>query len=237
MTGVGIAFVHGGKHDSRCWRPTMDVIAARAPGLTMVAPDLPGRGGVPGDDMSLAGCVKSVVDQIDAAGLDELLLVGHSLAGITVPLIAAALGPARVTRIVAISCCVPPQGETTESTVNLAARGTARLLERTSFPRPLANWLFCNGMTPSQRAYGMSCLVPDAPDTPQLTRAPADRSTLPASIPRTWVLTTHDRCVTPRVQRRFAANLGVSETVPIATGHNPMIADPDGLADILLARL
>jgi hypothetical protein len=39
------------------------------------------------------------------------------------------------------------------------------------------------------------------------------------------------------VQRRFAANLGVSETVPIDTGHNAMIADPHGLADILLARL
>jgi pimeloyl-ACP methyl ester carboxylesterase len=234
---TGIAFIHGGKHDSRCWRPTMDVIAARAPGMKMVAPDLPGRGSIPGDDMSLAGCVKSVVDQIDDAGLDGILLVGHSLAGVTVPLIAAALGPERVTRIVAVSCCVPPQGRTTASTVNLVTQGVARLLERVSFPRPLARWLFCNGMTAEQRAYGMSCLVPDAPDTPGLTRAPADRSTLPAEIPRTWVLCTRDRTLPPRVQRRFAANLGVSETVPIDTGHNPMIADPDGLADILLARL
>jgi hypothetical protein len=36
---------------------------------------------------------------------------------------------------------------------------------------------------------------------------------------------------------RFAANLGVSEIVPLDTGHNAMIADPDALAAILLARL
>jgi pimeloyl-ACP methyl ester carboxylesterase len=235
-SGTGIAFVHGGMHDSRCWRPTMDVITARSPELPIVAVNLPGRGGTTGD-MSLAGCVASAVAQINAAGLDRLLLVGHSLAGVTVPLIAAELGAERVVRIVAISCCIPPQGKTTADTVNLVTRGVARLLERVSFPRPLARWLFCNGMTAEQRDLGMACLVPDAPDTPGLTRAPADRSTLPASIRRTWVLTTRDRCLPPRVQRRFAANLGVSETVTIDTGHNPMIADPDGLADILLARL
>jgi pimeloyl-ACP methyl ester carboxylesterase len=235
-TAGGIAFVHGGKHDGRCWRPTMDVIAARAPELPMVAVDLPGRGGTTGD-MSLAGCVASAVEQINKTGLESLLLVGHSLAGVTVPLIAAELGADRVVRIVAISCCVPPQGKTTADTVSLLTQGVARLLERVSFPRPLARWLFCNGMTAEQRALSMRLLVPDAPDTPGLTRVPADRSTLPASIPRTWVLTTRDRVVPPRVQRRFAANLGVSETVPIDTGHNAMIADPHGLADILLARL
>ena len=80
-------------------------------------------------------------------------------------------------------------------------------------------------------------LVPDAPDTPGLTRAPADRSALPLQIPRTWVLTLRDRTLPPRVQLRFAANLGVSEIVPIDTGHNPMIADPEGLASIIIERL
>ena len=232
----GIAFVHGGKHDSRYWRPVTDAITARRPELPMVAVDLPGRGGTPGD-MSLAGCVTSAVGQINGAGLGTMILVGHSLAGVTVPLIATELGADRVRRIVAVSCCVPPQGRTTADTVSLPTRLVARLLERVSFPRPLARWLFCNGMTDEQRELSLRLLVPDAPDTPGLTRAPADRSALPAEIPRTWVLTLRDRPLPPRVQLRFAANLGATEIVPIDTGHNPMIADPDGLADILLARL
>jgi hypothetical protein len=51
------------------------------------------------------------------------------------------------------------------------------------------------------------------------------------------VLTLRDRTVPPRVQLRFASNLGAQEIVPIDTGHNPMIADPDGLAAIIAGRL
>jgi pimeloyl-ACP methyl ester carboxylesterase len=231
-----IVFVHGGKHDSRCWEPTMDVIRAAAPGMPQLAVDLPGRRGTAGDTR-LAGCVHSAVGQIEEAGLGRVLLVGHSLAGMTVPLIAGELGAARVSRIVAIACCVPPPSKTTADTVNVATRLVARLLEHYPMPRWLARQMFCNGMSTAQTDFTLSVLVPDAPDTPGLTRAPADRSTLPAQIPRTWVLTLRDRTLPARVQLRFAANLGASEIVPIDTGHNPMIADPQGLASIIVERL
>ena len=104
----GVVFVHGGKYDGRCWGPTMDVIRARAPGLAQLAVDLPGRRGTTGDT-TLAGCVRSAADQIEDAGMSSILLVGHSLAGVTVPLVASELGTARVSRIMEIACCVPPQ--------------------------------------------------------------------------------------------------------------------------------
>jgi pimeloyl-ACP methyl ester carboxylesterase len=236
MSADGIVFVHGGKHDSRYWQPTMDAIARRQPKVRQLAVDLPGRRGMPGD-MSLAGCVKSAVEQIGAADMGTVVLVGHSLAGVTVPGIAGELGASRVERIVAVSCCVPPQGKTTADTVSWPTRLVARLLERVPMPRWLARQIFCNGMTAEQTELSLRLLVPDAPDTPGLTRVPADRSALPTQIPRTWVLTLRDRTLPPRVQLRFAANLGVSEIVALDTGHNPMIADPDGLAEILLARL
>jgi pimeloyl-ACP methyl ester carboxylesterase len=232
----GIVLVHGGKHDSRYWQPTVDALRRRDPALSVHAVDLPGRRGMLGD-MTLAGCVKSAVEQIDGAGLDTMLLVGHSLAGVTVPGIATALGADRVRRIVAVSCCVPPQGQTTADTVSFPTRLVARLLEHVDMPRWLARELFCNGMSKEQAELSLRLLVPDAPDTPGLSRAPADRSNLPTSIPRSWVLTLRDRAIPPRVQLRFAANLGASEIVPLDTGHNAMIADPDALAAILLARL
>jgi pimeloyl-ACP methyl ester carboxylesterase len=232
----GIVLVHGGKHDSRYWQPTVDVLRQRDPALCVHAVDLPGRQGMSGE-MTLAGCVQSAVDQINNAGLDTLLLVGHSLAGVTVPGIATALGADRVRRIVAVSCVVPPEGQTTADTVSFVTRLVARLLDHVDMPRWLARELFCNGMSKEQAELSLSWLVPDAPDTPGLSRAPADRSGLPARIPRTWVLTLRDRAIPPRVQLRFAANLGAAEIVPLDTGHNAMIADPGALADILLARL
>jgi pimeloyl-ACP methyl ester carboxylesterase len=232
----GIVLVHGGKHDSRCWQPTVDALRQRDPALSVHAVDLPGRRGMLGD-MTLAGCVESAVEQIDSAGLDTMLLVGHSLAGVTVPGIATALGADRVRRIVAVSCCVPPQGKTTADTVSFPTRLVARLLEHVDMPRWLARELFCNGMSKEQAERSLGWLVPDAPDTPGLSRAAVDRSSLPASIPRSWVLTLRDRAIPPRVQLRFAANLGASEIVPLDTGHNAMIAAPDALAAILLARL
>jgi pimeloyl-ACP methyl ester carboxylesterase len=236
MSADGIVFVHGGKHDSRYWQPTMDAIAEREPSVHLLAVDLPGRRGMIGD-MTLSGCVNSAVAQVQRADMGSIVLVGHSLAGVTMPGIASKLGAERVRRIVAVSCCVPPQGKTTADTVSWSSRLVARLLERVPMPRWLARQIFCNGMSAEQTELSLRLLVPDAPDTPGLTRAPADRSALPPDIPRTWVLTLRDRTLPPRVQLRFAANLNVSEIVPIDTGHNPMIADPQGLAEILLARL
>lgn len=140
----GIVFVHGGKHDSRYWRPTMDVITERAPTVQLEAVDLPGRQGVPGD-MSLAGCVESAVEQINATGMNSMILVGHSLAGVVVPGIATQLGQQRVRKIVAVACCVPPEGKATADTVGVPTRLVARLLEHISMPRWLAAKYYATG--------------------------------------------------------------------------------------------
>jgi pimeloyl-ACP methyl ester carboxylesterase len=232
----GVVFVHGGKHDSRCWSPTITAVARLEPEAKLLAVDLPGRRGMPGGT-NFAACVQSAIEQIDDAGIDSMVLVGHSLAGVTVPGIASRLGARRVRRIVAVACCVPPQGKTTADTVSLPTQLVARLLEKVPMPRWLARQMFCNGMSAQQAALSLDMLVPDAPDTPGLTRERVDRSALPGEIPRTWVLTMRDRTLPPRVQLRFASNLGAEEIVPIDTGHNPMIADPDGLAVIIAGRM
>lgn len=238
MSGTpdGLVFVHGGKHDSRCWGPTLAAVAVLQPEVKLLAVDLPGRGGMPGDT-NFAACVESAIGQINDAGINSMVLVGHSLAGVTIPGIASQLGADRVWRIVAVACCVPAEGKTTVDAVSLPTRLVARLLEKVPMPRWLARYMFCNGMSPEQAALSLDLLVADAPDTPGLTRERVDRSGLPGQIPRTWVLTLQDRTVPPRVQLRFASNLGAEEIVPIDTGHNPMIANPDGLAAIIVRRL
>ncbi len=240
MTGSpALVLIHGGQHDSRCWQPTLDVIARRAPEVRTLAVNLPGRQGVPGDldTLTIADCVDAAVGQVEQAGLDDVVLVAHSMAGLTVPGVATRLGAGRVRRIICVAASVPPQGQRILDTllppirlaVSRASHGSNEL------PRWMAKRMFTNGMTPQQRSFSLSVLIPDAS---RLSFETVDRSGLPAAIPRSWVLTRRDRSLPPRQQRRFIANLGgVEEVVELDTCHNAMISRPDELAAILLARL
>jgi len=100
----------------------------------------------------------------------------------------------------------------------------------------MARQMFTNGMTPEQRAFSLSVLIPDAS---RLAFETVDRSALPASIPEELGADhRRDRSLPPRQQRRFIENLsGVDEVIELDTCHNAMISKPDELAAILLARL
>ncbi len=78
----------------------------------MLAVDMPGHGATPGDltTVSIADCVRSAVAQIENAGLHEVIVVGHSLAGLTVPGMVTALGSPRVREMILAAACLPAQG-------------------------------------------------------------------------------------------------------------------------------
>jgi len=91
-------------------------------------------------------------------------------------------------------------------------------------PRWMAKRMFTNGMSPEQRAFSLSVLIPDAS---RLALERVDRSALPDRIPRSWVLTRRDRSLPPRQQRRLIENLGrVEEVIDLDTCHNAMISRP-----------
>ncbi|CAO5239341.1 alpha/beta fold hydrolase [Frankia sp. AgKG'84/4] len=76
-----------------------------------LAVDLPGRAGRPADPMALTveDCVASVLADVEAAGLPDVVLVAHSSGCFLVPGIVERLG-ARVRHIVLTPPCVPPEG-------------------------------------------------------------------------------------------------------------------------------
>ena len=84
-----VVLVHGGGFAGSCW----DLLLEHLDG-PVLAVDLPGRGRHPAalDSVTLESAAASVVADIDAAGFDEVVLVGHSLAGCSMP---AAIGLAR----------------------------------------------------------------------------------------------------------------------------------------------
>ncbi|MEH6796109.1 alpha/beta hydrolase [Rhodococcus sp. NPDC079359] len=234
-----IVLVHGGQHTSECWEPTVSALAALHPDIEVIAVDLPGRAGNPADirTVGIADCVASVVADIENAGVDEVMLVAHSMAGVTVPGVAAALGADRVSRMVFVAAAVPPDGKSILQDLvgDLQEEVSDKVddqAEPAPFPRELAEQLFCNGMTGEQTEFSISGLCAEST---LLATQPVDRSAMPTSIPRTWILTGQDRAVTPEQQRAHIDNLGgVEDVVEIDTCHNVMISEPEILAKVLV---
>lgn len=241
-TGTALVLVHGGQHDHRCWQPTVDVLRERTPHVPVVAVDLPGRDGdiAALEGYSVASCVDAVMTQLDAAGVDDVVLVAHSAGGIVVPQLAERLGAGRVRRLVFLAAFVPPDGGCINDALTGPFAPIAKLSARRKspskpLPGPLSAAVFGNGMTPAQRRFMLDHLCPE---TAALGRVRVDRSGMPTSIPRTWILTLQDRALSIKQQRGSIARLGgVEEIVALDTCHDAMISAPEALADILLARL
>jgi pimeloyl-ACP methyl ester carboxylesterase len=234
-----LVLVHGANHRSVCWQPTIDELARLVPDRRVVAVDLPGRGAhvVPADEISFDSLAASVVADIEAAGAEQVILVGHSLGGVTIANVAARLGPERVTHLVFVAATIPPEGKTVLDTFGLSLRLTVPLVARRRAlkdnPRATASRSFCNGMTDAQRAFVLDNLCPDAP---WLLTEPVDLAGLPPDIDRSWVLTTRDRAVKVAQQRKNIANLGgVGRTIEIDTCHDVMVSEPAALAEAIVS--
>ena len=235
-----LVLVHGGEHAADCWELVLAELGRQAPELRTLAVDLPGHGAKPGNlaTATIGEWVNSVVTDIEEAGLGDIVIVGHSMAGVSVPGVVAKLGPARVREMILATAFVPPQGGAIVDTLGgpLAwfARRAAKIGKPTEVPKFVARYAFCNGMTPEQRHFTLSRLYPESARIPAET---VDRSDLPADVPRTWILTTRDRALSVSSQRDSIEALGGVQTViPVDACHEVMISHPDRLAQILVER-
>jgi pimeloyl-ACP methyl ester carboxylesterase len=241
LSSPALVLVHGGEHSADCWDLTVDELRHLAPELPVLAVDMPGHGATPGDltTVSIADCARSAVEQIENAGLDEVVIVGHSLAGLTVPGIVGALGRSRVREMILAAACLPVQGmaivDTLAGPLAWYVRRAVRLRKAPStMPNVLSALIFCNGMSRAQRRFTLSRIHNEATT---IIAEPVDRSDLPHDVPRTWILTLRDHALSRRTQLRSIAALGGVQTlIPVDTCHDLMISEPRLLAEILIER-
>jgi pimeloyl-ACP methyl ester carboxylesterase len=228
---IPIVFVHGGGLDGRCWDPTREVLSAQS-----IAVDLPGRGAHPADltTVTFADCAESVLADIDAEGFDDVILVGHSLAGCSMPSMIGLFGD-RVSHAVYIACTVPEDGlsafDTLDPEIQALAGDAAASREPQTMSAELAEIVLGNDLSEEQLAFCVERLVPEAP---HLSNDPVDLAPLRADIPSTWVRTLQDMIVPADKQLRFAKNVGPDcRVIDLDAGHMCMVGQPENTAAIL----
>ncbi|MEO6410307.1 MAG: alpha/beta hydrolase [Burkholderiaceae bacterium] len=100
-----IVFIHGALHDHSVWNLLARWFANH--GHAVLAIDQPGHGRSPGPPLaSVEALADATLALLDAAGLAQAALVGHSM-GSLIALEAAARAPERITRLVLLGAAVP----------------------------------------------------------------------------------------------------------------------------------
>jgi pimeloyl-ACP methyl ester carboxylesterase len=220
--------VHGAGFGRSCWdllTPMLD--------RPFLAVDLPGRGSRPAD---LAGvrrrdCVDAVVEEIMAKDLHDVILVGHSMAGITLPGVAEHV-PQRLARIVFVSCVVPADGgcavDTFDPGIQEMMRRSRTVAPGTPDPET-ARAMFCRNMDEEQTNRTLAGMVPEAIE---IHFEPVYLRGLTGPFSKTWIRLLQDEVFPPARQDVMAARTG-ADVIDLDAAHLAMISQPRALADVL----
>jgi pimeloyl-ACP methyl ester carboxylesterase len=230
---VGVVLVHGGYHGAWCWDRLVPLL-----GSSTLAVDLPGRGSHPMnlDDVTVEVSAESVVADIDAAGFDRVVLVGHSLAGVTLPAIAHRLGD-RALRLVFVSCLVVPDGQSVLTMTPAEQRPAVDQRLRsgpggvTTLSADHHRELLGNDLDEEQWSYVLAHV---GSDSMHFFTDTVRWSAEVESLPKTYVRLLQDRAVPGPDQDEMIRRLGPGVTEEaIDAGHEVMITRPAELAAIV----
>lgn len=252
MSPLPLVLVHGGGHGAWCWEPTIehlhgDVLAVDLPPKSIRGGD--GRFDRPPEllTLSVSDFADSVLADVDAAGYDRFVLVGHSMAGLTIPEVARR-APDRVAHLVFVSCSVPAEGESIlnvleDAPTDVGETAAANIEAVQEGGEPPGQQLddasviamFCNDMDDVQTQFVLDHFGNEA--LPVIGEK-VFRAGLSPEIPKTWVRLLQDAILTVDIQDAQIANLetspgGTVAVIELDSGHNAMISRPRELAEIL----
>lgn len=231
-------FLHGGAQGSWVWDETIAALKLQSGGNfgRALALDIPGCGSKRErltTDIDVPAIVDELIADIEAAGLQDIVLVGHSQAGTIFPLLVAAR-PALFRRLIYVSC-LAPIGEQTALNWRAAMpdEGSSQLHGGTPGSRERFSAMFCNDMTPREREQFLDKLGSDQWPSSSYQMSGWHYEHLTA-VPTTYVLCLQDITLLPSWQEIFAARVKASNIVRIDAGHQVMNTRPQALAEILL---
>lgn len=233
-----IVLVHGAWHDASCWRRLVPELEER--GRRAVPVDLPSG------EHGAERYTDAVLEALGPPARQErVVLVGHSLGGLTVPVVAQRLGPERVAAMVLIAPLLPRPGrsfaDVARADPQVMAEGFGRGQQRnedgtTYWPADAAR----DGLYRGVAEEASPDVVADAVTRLQPQSWVVRREVTPLAawppVPTTVVVCADDRVVDPRGLRRGARELPGAELVELPGGHFPMLTRPAELAGIIVGH-
>jgi pimeloyl-ACP methyl ester carboxylesterase len=220
-----LGLIHGAWHGAWCWEHLVSRLVAR--GHAVRTPDLP----IEDPGATMTDWVDAIVGSLWDTR-EPVVLVGHSLGGVLLPLVAARRPVARQVYLAAIlhPALLPPDAPRPHP------RGVFRPLER--FGDGSHRWPTLEAAVPA--LYGR-CTPADAAwafahlRRQQTARPWADVPAPPtrAASPVTAIACMDDRVVDPAFVRWAAAAVLDADLHAIDADHSPFLSAPDALADLL----
>jgi pimeloyl-ACP methyl ester carboxylesterase len=226
------ALIHGGAHGGWCWELVAPELSDM--GHTCVTPDLP----IEDDDAGLEEWASAVIDSIPTQSDDDVVIVGHSMGGLVVPVVAA---KRPVRRMVFLGGIVPAVGITPlEQHVRqkdmVLVRGVEDAYERGEMPAGdgLMSWedaryYFYHDVEEETARRAWQRL---RRQSLEVMRKPFPLSRWP-DVPTTYIVMTDDHSVNPSWSRRYARDVLGADLIEIAGSHSPFYSRPQELAAVL----
>lgn len=250
--GLPVVLVHGGGHGAWCWTRVLEHLEADA-----CAVDLPPKAVRGGADrfldlpelrtLTVADFADAVIADADVAGYERFVLVGHSLAGVTIPEVARR-APDRVAHLVFLSCTIPAEGGSTLDRLHDDVATMARDNLASSVARPPTGAPTPPGLTDDMlRAMFGTDLDDDAMqlvldrfghEVMPVIDERVSRAGVPATIPKTWIRLLRDAVLAVADQDASIGYLeaspgGTVAVVDLDTGHDAMLSRPREVAAII----
>jgi pimeloyl-ACP methyl ester carboxylesterase len=235
---ANFVLVHGGFHGAWCWAKVGPLLSERGHGA--VALDMPGNGAdmTPHDQITMECYAQKICGALETAD-EPVILVGHSLGGMSISL-AAERHPERIKRLIYLAGFVPSDGQSLLSSMDAArtvAPGTPVFEDGWSgltqpVPPAAENIArFYNDCSEEDIAYALPRLKPQV-NAPRVTPVHLTEARF-GSVPRIFIACEKDNAMSPERRKAVAEHGGCEKVLSLPTGHSPFFSEPEMLAIML----
>ncbi len=235
---ANFVLVHGGFHGAWCWAKVGPLLSERGHGA--VALDMPGNGAdmTPHDQITMECYAQKICGALETAD-EPVILVGHSLGGMSISL-AAERHPERIKRLIYLAGFVPSDGQSLLSSVRETSTvppGTPTFedgwkgLTQPVPPKEECVARFYNDCSEEDIAFALPRLKPQV-NAPRITPVHLTDARF-GSVPRIFIACEKDNAMTPERRKAVAEHGGCEKVLSLPTGHSPFFSEPEMLAVML----
>ncbi len=236
-----LILLHGGQHGSWCWSAVVEALRQEDKSFErIITLDMPGCGSKRGRavaKLTLSAIVDELNSELRELGVRNALLLGHSIAGVLLPMMAVE-DPKLFAHLIYLATAIPAEGQSIMQLLGTSRHGEQDnevgwpLDPLITSAEQMAVAMFGADLDDTQLAWLLSEIVQDA-TPPAVATQPVYRAGYVGLIPAAFILTLRDDILPPAWQRRFAQRLEIGTVIEMDSPHEAFLTHPHELADII----